>query len=456
MPPNSVHGRRQVFGWDERHRKAVALAEAGDAAEALIELRRVMRENPDDAAADSYRLFLEHYRVEDPIALHHDHLGWALRHAKVQKNTRFPARGKQLRIGYVSPHFRQCHPVLSFIEPVLRAHDRRRVHVTCYSDAPISDASGRARLLADQWREIAGEDDRTVADLVRSDKIDILVDLAGHLAGNRLLLFATTPAPVQVTWLGYPNGTGLSTIGYRLTDSIADPPGLSDQLHCEKLSRLEGGFLCYQPPQPAMPVSALPAWFCGHITFGCFQYPGKITSEAIRCWAQVLLRVPHARLLFHHCFSDYSSPQSRYRDRIAGEFAKEGIDSTRLSFVGGLGEDQHFDLYGKVDLMLDTFPYNGTSTTCEALWMGVPVISMSGISHVGRVGSSILNRVGLGDLVATTPDGYIDICASTAQDVNLLAGLRGSLRGRFQECSLFRADVFTSELEDQLAAMTAG
>jgi len=383
------------------------------------------------------------------MALYREHIAWAAQHAGFRLNTRSPIRTNRLRVAYISPHLRRFHPVLNFLEPVLAAHHRSRVHITCYSDVRNpDDGTQRLTRIADLWRDIAGLGDEEAAALIRADQIDILVDLAGHLAGNRLLLLARKPAPVQVTWLGYPNSTGLSTIDYRLTDPIADPPGAADHWHSEKLSRLESGFLCYQPPEGQAFVCAPPVWFCGWFTFGCFQYPGKITSEAIRCWARILSRAPHSRLVLHHCFSDYSSIHSACRNRIVAGLVAEGVEPHRVTFLGSLPDHRHLELYSQIDLMLDTFPYNGTTTTCEALWMGVPVITLSGLSHVARVGESILTRLGLSSLIAHSQDQYILIATTLARDIDLTASLRMSMRERFRESSLFRADQIARTLEN--------
>lgn len=446
---------RRCFGSEETHARAVWLAETGDADGAIAELRRVLRKYPNDAAARSYLLLLRHYRAENPAALFAEHIAWARKHAGIPAQTGWRKKpGSPVRIGYVSPQFRELNPVLSFIEPVLRAHDRQRFRVICYSDVAVPDSgTHRARAFADKWRDISGADDAEAAARIRGDRIDILVDLAGHLPGNRLLMFATKPAPVQVTWIGYPDTTGLQTMDYRLTDAIADPPGLADKFHTERLIRLDNGFLCYQPPPESPAVSALPAWFASQVTFGCFQYPAKITSGVIECWAEIMRRTPRSRLLLHHCFSDYSLAPAPCRDRITAEFAPHGIHADRLQFAGPLPSREHLELYGLVDLMLDTFPYNGTTSICESLWMGVPVVTVEGSFHAGRVGSSLLTRVGLRDWVAVDNKGYVELAAAMAQDLERLAQLRASLRRRMQASPLLDPVGFTDALETSYLAM---
>lgn len=435
----------------------LSASSVGDAKGALEELRRRLTECPGDAAAHSQMLLVSHYGAPGRRSLYDEHRRWADLHAKIAAEARFDNDmdpGRRLHIGYVSADFRYSHPVTYFIAPVLREHDRRDFLVTCYSNsAPPDSATERMCGLADRWRDIYGWSDENAAAQVRADAIDILVDLSGHCGGNRLLLFGRRPAPVQVTWLGYPDTTGLRTMDYRLTDAIADPEGESDAYHSEKLVRLKSGFLCYEPPAEAPPVSALPSWFSGAITYGSFQYPAKITPEAIRIWAEVLRRVPRSRLLLHHCFSDYAMPGGRVRTRIVGLFAEQGIGEERLHFIGDVPLRRHLELYSHVDIALDTFPYSGTTTTCEALWMGVPVVTVEGCCHAGRVSTDILIRAGLAGLVSNSTAGYLERAVGLAADLDGLAQVRAALRPTMARSPLLDAAGFTRNLEAEYRTM---
>ena len=280
----------------------------------------------------------------------------------------------------------------------------------------------RLRTHADEWRSLVGLSDEQTAELIRQDRIDILIDLAGHTANNRLLVFARKPAPVQVTWLGYPNTTGLDTIDYRLTDAFADPSGLTE-LHCsETLVRLPACAWCFAPADPVPPVSTPPVLHEGHITFGCFNVMPKINEPLLRLWSEILHAVPDSRLLLKNAFLRASSVQQRVR----ATFEAAGIASDRIELMDHVSDlAGHLACYGRVDIALDTSPYHGTTTTCEALWMGVPVVSLAGETHVSRVGASLLANVGLPELVARTTEEYVKNSAfprrrySTSQPVAL-------------------------------------
>ncbi|MBF0332828.1 MAG: tetratricopeptide repeat protein [Alphaproteobacteria bacterium] len=362
-------------------------------------------------------------------------------------NPRDPER--VLRIGYVSPDFRH-HSVAYFVLPVVGAHDRRAVHVTCYSVSPKrDDFTRRIREAADAWRDAGGWDDRQFDEAVRQDGIDILIDLTGHTGGNRLSLFARRPAPVQVTWLGYPTTTGLDAIDWRITDIHADPPGEGDSLHSERLMRLPRNFLCYSPVDGFEPVAPPSFDETGGITFGSFNTLAKITPRMIALWAEILHAVPGSGMLLKA--KGFSSPLVAARMRAA--FAAHGIPAGRLCLDGYSPTPRlHLARYGAVDIALDTFPYNGTTTTCEALWMGVPVVTLRGDRHAARVGTSILTNVGLPELIARDERDYVRRAVDLAGDRDLLRALRLSLRGRVAE-TLCDAPAFISEFETALRRM---
>jgi predicted O-linked N-acetylglucosamine transferase (SPINDLY family) len=330
-------------------------------------------------------------------------------------------------VGYVSPDF-LLHSCSFFFEALLEHHDRSKVETICYSNAARGDAvTERLRRLADGWRDIAAMDDAAAARLIaREDRPDILVDLAGHTSGNRLALLARPLAPVAATWLGYPNTTGLPSIGYRLTDAVADPPGPADRLFTERLVRLDGGFLAYRP-HPEMPEPAPRDPQAGPTVFGCFNNHLKISSGTIALWSAILAQVPESRLVLRSRPLGDPGVAAALRRR----FEAAGVASDRLRILpyratvrAGL-ED-----YAAIDVALDPTPYNGTTTTCEALWMGVPVVTLAGDRHAARVGASILTHAGLADLVAATPADYVQIASSLAADRARLADDRRTLRPR--------------------------
>ena len=334
---------------------------------------------------------------------------------------------------------------------MLASHTHERFEIFCYSDVLAPDnVTERLQGYADRWHNIADMQDEEVAELVLKDGIDILVDLAGHTGNNRMLLFARKPAPVQVSWLGYPNTTGLSTMDYRFVDPYTDPHGLTDPFYTEKLLRLPESFLCYLPDENSPDVGYLPETVSGHITFGSFNIFTKMTEEVLALWADILKNIPNARLLLKtKSFSD-----KQICAKVMKIFSQKGIYSERVEL---LGHQEHFlkhlSLYNRIDIGLDTFPYNGTTTTCEALWMGVPVITLAGNNHASRVGVSLLTNTGLEDLIAKTHDEYVDIAVNLAADTRRLQKLRRNLRPMMKNSPLTDAKRFTDNLENSYRHM---
>lgn len=406
---------------------------------------------PGDLQARSNLLMLLNYLPDaEPSKIFDEHLEWGRvaetripRLAPVEPD-RDPKR--RLRVGYLSPDFRE-HSVASFIEPVLRQHDRGRFEVCCYSSLPIPDETTlRIKAAVDEWRDIDKLSDGEAARLIREDRIDILVDLSGHTSGSRLGIFVARPAPVQMTWLGYPNTTGLATIDYRITDGVSDPGG-EDIHYSEELLRLDGCFLCYQPMTDAPEVTPLPALANGHVTFGSFNNFSKINPAVLQVWAEVLKHVPGSRLLLKCPALTDAFVQRRVSDALQAL----GIGAERVDLLGHTRTRQeHLALYARVDIALDTFPYNGTTTTCEALWMGVPVVSLVGKHHAGRVGATLLRAAELADWLADTPESFLAIARARAADLAGLDRLRGSLRGPLADSSLCDAVGFVSRLETAL------
>jgi predicted O-linked N-acetylglucosamine transferase (SPINDLY family) len=355
-----------------------------------------------------------------------------------------PDPERRLRVGYVSPDFRE-HSVSAFLDPVIAGHDRRWFEVFCYAEVVRpDDTTARFRGLSDGWCSTLGMTDGAVAGRIRDDGIDILVDLAGHTAGNRLRVFAERPAPVQVTWLGYPNTTGLSAMDYRLSDAVADPAGEADALHSETLVRLANGFLCFAPPADAPEVGETPALATGQVTFGSFNNLAKVTPDVVEAWADILNRIPNSRLVLK------SRPlaDEKTRERYLEMFGAHGVDPGRVELCSWIASKSgHLGAYERLDIGLDPFPYNGTTTTCEALWMGVPVVTLGGDRHAGRVGASILARVGLAGLVAETKADYVEQAVALAGDLDRLSALRGGLRSRMEKSPLCDAGGFARDIE---------
>lgn len=417
---------------------AIALGNQGRVTEASAEFERVLALEPDNAVAFSNLLFLGNYDADLPLeTLAERHRGYGRRfeHMPMPRRAAAIARepGRRLRVGYVSPDFRR-HSVSYFAGSLLAAHDRSAVEVICYANVQQPDeTTQRLRSQADGWRSIYGLTDAVAAEQVIADRIDILVDLAGHTASNRLGIFARRPAPVQVTCIGYPNSTGLTRMDYRLVDGITDPPGDGDDLHTERLVRLPRCFLAYQPPGDAPPVVARPSATAGPITFGSFNTLPKINAGTVAAWAAILNRVPGSRMLI----KAPSLADAGTRANLETMFARHGVAASRLELLGALKErGDHLGLYNRIDLGLDCFPYNGTTTTCEALWMGVPVVTFSGDRHAGRVGASLLHAVGLDELVAPSLDGFIDRACALAGEPARLGTLHRTLRGRMQASPL--------------------
>lgn len=355
-----------------------------------------------------------------------------------------PDSDRPLNVGYVSQDFRN-RSAAHFIEPILAHHDRDRYRAFCYyNNFENDEMTDRLRSLAAGWRAVADLDDHALAERMRDDAIDILVDLTGHTGGNRAQVLCHRPAPVQCTYMGYANTTGIPSCHYRFVDALTDPPG-SEHLATEELIRLEGAFLCYAPPRHAPDVAPPPHARAGHITFGSFNTQAKVTDAVWDAWAALLERVPNSRLFL----KNLSLGDDGVRKRAEEGLARRRVDIARVEMRGETkGKDEHMGTYARVDIALDTFPYNGTTTTMESLWMGVPAVTVGGHSHVSRVGLSLLTNLGLRELVAPTREAYIDLAARLAGDHARLAEYRSSLRERVRASRLCDAPAFVARLEN--------
>jgi len=422
------------------------LKDAGRLDEAIAAYRQAVALNPNNSGIHSNLVYaIQLHPAYDAQVIAEEHRVWNQQHAKPlaghirpHDNDRDPDR--RLRIGYVAPDFRE-HPVGRFLLPLLANHDKSQVHVFAYADVLEHDALTRTLgSHVDDWRSIVGLSDDQVARLIRNDGIDILVDLTMHTACNRLLVFARKPAPVQVTYLAYCSTTGLETIDYRLSDPWFDPPGMDESIYSEKTLRLPETYWCYQPSVTCPEVRQVPALTKGYITFGCLNNFCKVSKPALMAWARILRAMPDSRLLLH-------AGEGALRLRVREELGCEGIELQRVQFSPRVPLSTYFDLYHSIDLALDPFPYGGGTTTCDALYMGVPVVTLAGRTAVGRAGLSQLMNLNLGDFIAQTPEEYISLAIALAGDRSRLAELRRTLRQRMEQSPLMDAPRFACNIE---------
>lgn len=351
---------------------------------------------------------------------------------------------RKLVLGYISADFRE-HSVASFLEPVVAAHDRSAVSVRLYSDVTQPDATTqRLRELADGYVSIIGASHEAVAARIRSDRVDVLIDLAGHMQPYRLPVIAQRPAPVLFSYLGYPGTTGLSTFAARISDAWADPPDADACAEPEALLRIAGGYFAYGPPADAPDVAGPPVSATGEFTFGCMNDALKWSDAVLACWAEILTRAPGSRLLL----KARALASAEVRARVVEAFSARGVPVDRLELLPATpGRREHLLQYARVDLALDTFPYAGATTTCEALYMGVPVVSLAGDRHVSRLGVSVLSAAGLSAFIADSHSTYIELALRYAQDAPLLASLRATLRERLCSSALCSGPRVAREIE---------
>lgn len=432
---------------------AIRLAQ-GDQAAAVAHHQKAIAQKPDfDLAQHNLLLSLHYGDAVDPGDLFEAHCRWG-RSIESATTPLTPISepddpGRPIRLGFVSADFNN-HPVSQFFLSYLLGRTGADSTVTLYSASAKRDQVTKLLIdHSDDYKQIEWIEDSDLAAMIRTDRIDILVDLSGHTAGTRINAFAYQPAPVQATWIGYPDTTGLTRIAYRLTDATADPPGDADRLATETLYRLPSGFLCYHPPEDAPDVvkktqSGRP------VTFGSFNNLSKVTDTAIGLWSEILKRVPGSRLLLKaKSLNDRATCKRLQAGFTAHGVAPEQLDIRRHA----VGMRAHYATYNEVDIALDTFPYNGTTTTCDALWMGVPVVCLAGDRHSARVSGSILTGLGLNDWVASSREHYADIAVAAAANRKDLAALQQGLRGRVASSPLADAGRFAGEIDTAFRAM---
>lgn len=422
------------------------LVQAGRSEEAAAFFRKALEINPAMHAARANLIFvmvlLESVSPEEVYA---EHVAWAKIHAdpllaQARPHGNAPEPERRLRIGYISADFRE-HALSYFIAPALAQHDRAAVEVFCYySGRVVDDVTRRLARCADHWHQIADLGDAQSAELIRSHGIDILVDLSGHLRENRLLVLARKPAPVQVTYLAYPNTTGMSAIDYRFTDAVCDPPGATERYYRETLIRLPRCMWCYQPREDMPAVSPSPAGQSGSVTFASMNGANKVTTRMLSLWGRILGEVPGSRIVL-------TTVPEQGRERIRDVLTQAGVDAARISMYDRLPTKDFWALYAGIDILLDTFPMNGGTTTCEALWLGVPVITRSGDIFQSRAGRSILGAMGLDELIAGSDEEYVRVAVALGRDSARQRALRAGLRERMRASALTDGLAYARDLE---------
>lgn len=420
------------------------LKDSGDLDEGIACFRRAVASEPDNVIAHGNLLYALSFQASDPQIILDEARRWSARHeaplqAERVAQTISSAEGRRLRIGYVSADFRE-HCQALFMTPLLAHHDRTRFEIHAYSSVVRPDArTARLAEHVDVWDDVRTLDDAALAQKIRADGIDILVDLTMHMADGRPLLFARKPAPVQVAWLAYPGTTGIGAIDWRLTDPHLDPP-VHDAHYTERSWRLPDTFWCYDALDSHTEVNALPAESAGHVTFGSLNNPCKLTDTTFRLWARVFERLPTARLVL-------LAPEGDARGRIVPRLAHAGIDITRVVFLPFRARGAYLRSYHEIDIGLDTLPYNGHTTSLDALWMGVPVVTCVGATVAGRAGLSQLANLGLTELAADSDQAFVETAVALANDLTRLAALRASLRGRMEASPLMDGARFARGME---------
>jgi protein O-GlcNAc transferase len=421
-----------------------ALRDTGDLNAALDCFRRSAAAGDDPAIAGNLCFALHFDPSTESGQLRQLHDAWNERFARpllpqVLNYINSPDPNRRIRIGYVSPDLRN-HPVGLFMLPLLANHNRTAFEVYCYSDAVPDLMTRRLAALIHGWRETLRFSDAELAEQIRHDGIDILVDLALHSRGSRLLAFARKPAPVQVCYLGYCSTSGLTAMDYRLSDPFLDPPGIDEHVYIEKTICLPQTYWCYQPILDAPPPGPLPAKGNGFVTFGCLNNFSKVNVTVLEVWRHIIQNTPQSHLIVH-------SHNGHHRDRILADYARVGISANRIEFVGTQPLARYLETYQRIDIALDPFPFPGATTSLDALWSGVPVVTLAGNTAVSRAGLSILSNVGLAELVSRNTNDYVGTAIQLAADLPRLEDLRASLRQKLRLSPLTNAPRFTRDIE---------
>jgi protein O-GlcNAc transferase len=450
----------------------IVLKEQGNLDAAINSHRKAMALNPEKASFHSNLIYTLHFQPDcNNTKVAEEHRRWTRQFSEPLRQSLLPHSNdrnpeRRLRIGYVSPDFRD-HVVGWYLSPLFQRHDRRNFEILCYSGVVRPDElTDEFRQLAEQWRSAVGVPDEALAEMIRNDGVDILVDLTQHMAGNRLPVFARKAAPVQVSFAGYPESTGLEAIEYRISDRNLEAGSMDGGAGSVVAGLFEAGlagsaelgtgikervclidsFWCYDPCGVQMEINPLPAQRGGMVTFGSLNNFCKVNERVLSLWARVLARVKDSRLVI-------SSPVGSHRQRTLEAFEREGVEARRVEFVDLRPLREYLELYHRLDIVLDTFPYNGGVTTCDALWMGVPVVSMAGMTPVSRAGLSILTNLGLPEFVASSETEYVNIAERLARDLPHLESLRSTLRDRMENSVLMDAPLFARQIEQAYREM---
>ena len=429
------------------------LKSQGRHAEALACHREAMRLLPEFAGAHTnYLLTFNHVPGIEPQQIKAEAIEygrWADSLVKTRPALDARSAGDVVRVGFVTGDLRR-HPVGYFLESTLQHWPRERVHLTAYATSPFEDAlTARVKPCFERWRTVHAMSDEQLARVVSLDGIDVLVDLAGHTALNRLPIFAWRPARVQATWLGYFATTGIEQMDWLLTDDVSIKRE-EEANFTERIWRLPGTRLCFSPPEEAVDVAQAPAARNGFVTFGSFQNLGKINDDVLALWSRVLSEMPGSRLRVQNVQLAESEMQEVFRERLAAA----GIDTQRVTMHGRVNREGYLRAHAEVDILLDTFPFPGGTTTCEALWMGVPTIALAGTTLLSRQGESLLTAAGLAQWIARSEDDYVAKAALLASDIDALAAIRAQLREQVKLSALFDAPRFARELADAFVTMS--
>jgi predicted O-linked N-acetylglucosamine transferase (SPINDLY family) len=429
----------------------VALKHIGLVDQALDAFKQSRSCAPDNTVPHSNYVYTLYFHPDfDGPAIVREHQQFDAQHGRplahlIRPHTNTPDADRPLRIGYVSPHF-IAHVVGQFMVPLLAQHDRRQFQSFCYADVARADAvTASLRSHAFAWRDIHDVSDDAAAGLIRQDRIDILVDLMLHLGDNRPLIFARKPAPIQLSYLAYCGTSGLSAVDYRFTDAYLDPPGQGDADYSEQSLRLRS-YWCYKTLGSFPAVVDPPCIKTGRITFGCLNNFAKVSEPCLSAWAELLRRVPNSRLML-------LAPQGSARYRVGEFWTAHGLDPERLCFVDMVPLADYFARYQEIDIVLDPFPYGGGTTSCDALWMGVPVVTLSGRTAVGRGGVTLLSQIKATELIGASMEQYLQIASNLAADVSRLKTLRHTLRARMRASPLMDAPAFALDVEQHYRAI---
>lgn len=440
---------------DLKQPRASLMLKRGDISGANRLFREILQSEPESPDAMSGLLFCSNYDPElTPEQIAEAYKSWDRRFIQWRAPAagfRFankPVANRRIKLGYVSGDFKQ-HSVAFFSEPLLAHHDHTQFEIYCYANQKGGDPiTQRLMGMADHWRWTVDLSDEALVEMIRLDGIDILIDLSNHTALHRLYMFGRKAAPIQMTTLGMPTTTGLSAIDWRITDAFMDPPGLTEHLHSEKLLRIVSGW-CYKTSHEAedLPVSELPAWKNGHITFASFNAFGKINPKVFKLWGKLLESIPDAELVLA---TGGKEDDKVLNDRIKKTCRACGVPWKRVRLMPRKPFKEYFLAHNEVDIVLDAFPYTGATVTAHALWMGVPVITLSGPSPIHRSATSMMSTIGHPEFVAQTQDEYLEIAQRWAANIPALAALRAGLRAQVQASPLMDGATVTRDLEKKL------